>query len=87
MGNRRVSAEALLERVCELGLVGLEGAELLALLDVSPLEKPYARAVEALAPVGKGRVPGYELLPACCWTARGIWVWATAACWPTVRGG
>jgi hypothetical protein len=62
LGNRRVSAEALLERVCELGLEGLEGAELLALLDVSPLEKPYARAMEALAPVGKGRVPGYELL-------------------------
>ncbi len=52
----------MLERVCELGLGHLEGKELLVLLDVSPLEKPYARAMEGLQPVGKGRVPGCELL-------------------------
>ena len=59
LGNGRVSARAVLGRVCEQGL---EGGELLALLDVSLLEKPYARAMEGLQPVGKGRVPGYELL-------------------------
>jgi len=40
LGNERASAEAVLRRVCELGLAGLEGTELLALLDVSLQRSP-----------------------------------------------
>lgn len=62
LGNQRALAEAVPGRACELGLGHLEGKELLMLPDVSPLERPHARAMEGLQPVGRGRVPGYELL-------------------------
>ena len=38
--NRRVSAEAILKQVIQLGLETLQGEELLVLVDISPIKKP-----------------------------------------------
>ena len=42
--------------------LGLEEGERLVCMDVSPVRKPYAKALEGIHPVGKKKVPGYELL-------------------------
>jgi hypothetical protein len=64
LSNPRVEAEALLDRVYQESATALEGEEVLVLLDLSPVAKPYARALEGIARVGKDRRPGYELLTA-----------------------
>lgn len=64
LSNPRVEAEALLDRVYQESATALEGEEVLVLLDLSPVAKPYARALEGIARVGKERRPGYELLTA-----------------------
>lgn len=64
LSNPRVGWEGLLQRVCEESAASLEGEEVLVLLDLSPVSKPYARAMEGISRVGKGRRRGYELLTA-----------------------
>ncbi|WP_240695530.1 transposase, partial [Thermus tengchongensis] len=64
LSNPRVGWEGILQRVCEESTAALGGGEVLVLLDLSPVSKPYARALEGLGRVGKGRRPGYELLTA-----------------------
>jgi hypothetical protein len=62
LDNRRVSAEAILKQVIQLGLETLQGEELLVLVDISPIKKPYAEDFEGLSLVSSRKVPGYELL-------------------------
>ncbi|WP_232822476.1 transposase [Thermus sediminis] len=64
LANPRVGAEALLERVCRESALALEGEEVLVFLDLSPVRKPHARALEGIARVGRKRETGYELLTA-----------------------
>ncbi|RTI36087.1 transposase, partial [Thermus scotoductus] len=64
LASPRVEAEALLDRVYKEGAAALEGEEVLVLRDLSRVAKPYARALEGIARVGKDRRPGYELLTA-----------------------
>jgi hypothetical protein len=62
LDNERVQAEALVERVCRESALSLEGEERLVCVDLSPVKKPHARALEGLHPVGQKKIPGYELL-------------------------
>jgi transposase len=71
LANPRVGAEALLERVCRESALALEGEEVLVFLDLSPVRKPHARALEGIARVGRKREAGYELLTALGMDARG----------------
>jgi hypothetical protein len=71
LANPRVGAEALLERVCRESALALEGQEVLVFLDLSPVRKPHARALEGIARVGRKREAGYELLTALGMDARG----------------
>jgi len=92
LANPRVGAEALLERVCRESALALEGEEVLVFLDLSPVRKPHARALEGIAQVGWKREAGYELLTARCgrrpsgwrpwppgWST---WRWWTPSTWP-----
>jgi hypothetical protein len=71
LANPRVGAEALLERVCRESALALEGEEVLVFLDLSPVRKPHARALEGIARVGRKREAGYELLTALGMDAQG----------------
>jgi hypothetical protein len=71
LANPWVGAEALLERVCRESALALEGQEVLVFLDLSPVRKPHARALEGIARVGRRREAGYELLTALGMDAQG----------------